>query len=318
MPSKSPPHPATVDVESLILMKKEESPLFSFKTPSPKLCVTDAINLVSPLTIPPQSSSVINLVTPSPSPKKNLSSKREASVEIISAEQKMCESSTSIDIKTPNLAIPLQSSFVINLVTGTPSPSPKKILLPAREASVEIILVSKLSDQKSICAPAHACESQHFPSFDAAIHAVYEEEERLGHKWVKGQTKKSNSGEVRRITLRCNHYRLPSERHSTAIDPANHRQGKSSKSDCKAHVNVIQDPESDQWKLNVPNWVHNHSPAIPSGGKAARPPTKQLQATISAMASTTNLGRAEISTLVKHHPDYDTKHPLEPRLVLGS
>jgi hypothetical protein len=65
--------------------------------------------------------------------------------------------------------------------------------------------------------------------------------------------------------------------------------------------------------LNVPDWVHNHAPEIPSGGKASRPPTKKLQDAISAIATTTNLDRADI-TLIKH-PEYDSKHPLESRQI---
>jgi hypothetical protein len=160
--------------------------------------------------------------------------------------------------------------------------------------------------------PPHACKSQLFPSLHAAIGAVYDEEEALGHKWVKGQMKKNSGGELQHITLRCNHYHLPEAQHSIDIDPANHRQGKSNKTDCKAHVNIIRDPETEQWKLSIAVWVHNHEPEIPQGGNAIRPPTKKLWAATSAIASTTNLGHSNISKLLKQHPDYNTKHPLEP------
>ena len=149
----------------------------------------------------------------------------------------------------------------------------------------------------------------------AAIDAVYEEEEALGHKWNKGQTKKSSCGEVQRTTLRCNHYRLPTEQHSMAVDPANRRRGKSNKTDCKAHVNITRDPETEQWRLSVADWVHNHEREIPLGGNASRPPTKEVRAAISTIASTTDLGRSDISKLMKQHPNYDAKHPLEPRQI---
>ena len=114
----------------------------------------------------------------------------------------------------------------------------------------------------SFLTPVHACENGRFPLLDAAIIAVCDEEEGLGHKWVKGQTKKTR-GEVRRITMHCNHYCFATEQHFVAIDPANHRQGRSNKTNCKAHVNIIRDPEMALWVLNVLDCVHNHAPDIP-------------------------------------------------------
>ena len=175
-------------------------------------------------------------------------------------------------------------------------------------------LPQQLGFARSPSLPSRLSDQQ-FASLDDAIEAVYAEEESLGHKWVKGQTKRGSGGEVRRITLRCNHYRLPTEQHSTTIDPSNHRQGKSNKTNCKAHVNVIRDLESSQWVLNVPNWAHNHPPEIPSGGHASRPPTKAIRAAITAIASTTNIGRANVSKIIQQHPEYDQKHPLEPRQI---
>jgi hypothetical protein len=173
--------------------KKEETPPSCLQTPSPKLCVTEVIILVSPVAVIRQSSSIINLVTPPPKSKCRLkvepfSPKRDTSIELslnVLSEQK----STAIDIS----------------------------LHPA---------------------PVHTCESGRFPSLDAAIIVVCDDKESLGHKWVKGQTKKTG-GEVRRITMRCNHYRLPTEQHSVAIDPPNHHRGRSNKTDCKARVNII-------------------------------------------------------------------------------
>ena len=65
----------------------------------------------------------------------------------------------------------------------------------------------------------------------------------------------------------------------------------------------------------MPDWVHNHAPDIPLGGKASQPPTKKLQDAISTFATTTKLDRSDISTLIKQHPEYNSKHPLEPRQI---
>jgi hypothetical protein len=267
------------------------------KTPSPELRVIDVINLVSPVTPCPKSKRLkVELFSP----------KRDTSFE------------HSLNV------LPKKRPFTINLITP-PSKlklqkvEPSEPFTSKRDTSIECSSIVFSEPEKKFTpslhpAPVHACESGRFPSLDAAILAVCDEEESLGHKWVKGQTKKTG-GEVRRITMRCNHYRFPTERHSVAIDPANHRQGRSNKTDCKAHVNIIRDPESALWMLNVPDWVHNHAPDIPLGGKASRPPTKKLQDAISTIATTTNLDRADISKLIKEHPEYDSKHPLEPRQI---
>ena len=318
--------------------KKEETPplpVLHLQTPSPKLRVTEVIDLTSPIAVIQQSSSIINLVTPSfkskclqtPSPKLCFTEV----INLVSPNdviQKPLISLVTPPFKSKCLQTPspkLHFTEVINLVspndvtqkpTSTINPiTPLSEKRPKHNTSIELPL-NVLSKQKStaIDVPVHACESRRFPSLDAAIIAVCDEEERLGHKWVKGQTKKTG-GEVRHITMCCNHYRLPTERHSVAIDPANHRRGRSNKTDCKAHVNIIRETESGLWILNVPDWVHNHAPEIPSGGNASRPPTKKLQDAISTIATTTNLDRADISTLIKQHPEYDSKHPLEPRQI---
>ena len=67
--------------------------------------------------------------------------------------------------------------------------------------------------------------------------------------------------------------------------------------------------------LNVPDWVHNHPPDIPLGGYASCPPTKGIQAAVSAIASSTSIGHSEISTLLQEHPEYDQKHPLEAHQI---
>ena len=270
--------------------KKLETQSPHLQTPSPKLPVhvKEVIDLVSPVSVIRQSS--FYLRTPPPTLRVT---------EVI------------------NLVSPVESS-TINLVTPPPKSKRLKVepFSPKRDISIELPL-NVLPEQKSTViypAPVHECESGLFSSLDAAILAVCDEEESLGHKWVRGQTKKTG-GEVRHITMRCNHYRFATEQHSVAIDPANHRRGRSNKTDCRAHVNIIRDPLSALWKLNVPDWVHNHAPDIPLGGKASRPPTKKLQDAISTFATTTKLDRSDISTLIKQHPEYDSKHPLEPRQI---
>ena len=111
---------------------------------------------------------------------------------------------------------------MINLITSPPSGSKCDTSI---ELSLNVISLEQKSNAISVNlhpAPVHSCESKWFPSLDAAIIAVCDEEESLGHKWVKGQTKKTK-GEVQCITMHCNHYRLPTEHYSVGIDPVNHR-----------------------------------------------------------------------------------------------
>lgn len=154
-----------------------ETLLLCLQTPSPKLRVTEVVNLVSPDAVIQQSS----LCLQTPSPKLHVTE--------------------VIDLVSPVDVI--QQSSTINLVT--PPPKSKSCLKvepkhdTSKSKSIKLSMTWNVpTEQKSInhLAPAHACESGWFPSLDAAIIAVCDEEESLGHKWVKGQTKKTG-GEVR-------------------------------------------------------------------------------------------------------------------------
>lgn len=278
--------PEIIDLVSLDKSLKAVTPVFkSAKRELSRLDITtfpETINLVSPDS--PKSyvfASPINLITP---PQK-----------VRYGPQKDSPSTPQHMLRSPSIQILSPLSY--------PDRKPK------RKRSISPDIPTRQQP------PPHASEHQLFSSLHAAIAAVYKEEEDLGHKWVKGQTRKSSSGELRRITLRCNHYRLPLEQHSVGIDPANRRRGKSNKTDCKAHANIIHDSQTEQWQLSVANWAHNHEPEIPMGGNLSRPATKEIQAAISTIALSTNISRSDISKLVKQYPGYDTKHPLEPRQI---
>jgi len=128
----------------------------------------ETIDLVSPRSIKSDVlASPINLVTPPQrirkkcrrgSPHVPLHMSRDLSIEIVSPH----------DIK-PTRHMLHDSSIEIM------SPSDRK---PKRRRPVSQDIV--IYD-----APPHTCEDEHFPTLDAAIAAVYDEEEALGHKWVK-------------------------------------------------------------------------------------------------------------------------------------
>ena len=350
-PNQSDPSPSSISHQKSQLVKREVSPVLHLQTPLQKLYAVDSeiIDLVTPTPspVPPNqfakkealpvllfqtplpklqvcASEFIDLVTPTPSPvSPNRLAKKEVlplRLQVQTPSPKLCSTEIISLVSPIHVRTKFKLEPTINLITP-PSKELKRKPEPQVHAhSIGIKPMRKLSisSESNIIQfnpPPHICEDQQFASLNDAVEAVYTEEESFGHKWVKGQTKRGSGGDIRRITLRCNHYRLPTECYSTSIDPSNHRQGKSSKTDCKAHVNIIRDLESGQWMFNVPNWAHNHPPDIPSGGHASRPPTKAIRAAITAITSTTNIGRSDVSKLIQQHPEYDHKHPLEPRQI---
>ncbi|KAJ7096840.1 hypothetical protein C8R44DRAFT_643740 [Mycena epipterygia] len=114
-----------------------------------------------------------------------------------------------------------------------------------------------------------------FETLDEAIHAIYSHQEEVGHKWVFGQSYKTDAGVLTKRTLRCNRYRNATPTHRLDIDPSDYRQGKSAKTQCKAHVNVNRLPASTKWYLSLVDLQHNHEREIPIGGAASRPPTQE-------------------------------------------
>ncbi|KAF7372284.1 hypothetical protein MVEN_00088100 [Mycena venus] len=101
-----------------------------------------------------------------------------------------------------------------------------------------------------------------YNSFEEEQADIYALEARRGHIWQIAQTKKVNDV-PKRITLRCNHYYQHTPSHLHTI---NHRCGKSIKTDCMAHVNLTRSAADGTWHVSFTDWMHNHSPQIPSGG----------------------------------------------------
>lgn len=115
-----------------------------------------------------------------------------------------------------------------------------------------------------------------FSSLEMALKIVYEYCESRGYKFVKGQSKKAkDGGPLKKRTLRCSAYREPAYSHSLKVDPADHRNGRSAKTNCQAHVNLNRTLGTDVWTLTTADWAHNCTPTIPIGGKAQRPPTEE-------------------------------------------
>ncbi|KAJ7026265.1 hypothetical protein C8F04DRAFT_1297965 [Mycena alexandri] len=122
-----------------------------------------------------------------------------------------------------------------------------------------------------------------FDSFSDAESAIFANQEQHGHKWIRGQ-RKMVDGAMTKRTLRCNHYREPNPIHRIDIDPSDHRQGKSNRTSCMAHININR--TGAKCHLTLVDIRHNHEPDIPPGGTAARPPTTEHLRVVSEFSDT--------------------------------
>ncbi|KAJ7435178.1 hypothetical protein FB451DRAFT_1464446, partial [Mycena latifolia] len=156
--------------------------------------------------------------------------------------------------------------------------------------------------------PARAIETEsgrivtgaQFQSLDAAVAAVYEQQEALGHKWVYGQSFKTDAGTLKKRTIRCNHYRNPVSTHRGDLDPSDHRQGKTLKTNCMARVNICRVSGSPtDWYLSSVTLTHNHDREIPIGGVASRPPTKEQREVVARFSD--SFSRRHISKVLDSH-----------------
>ncbi|KAJ7159152.1 hypothetical protein C8R43DRAFT_863487, partial [Mycena crocata] len=149
-----------------------------------------------------------------------------------------------------------------------------------------------------------------FATLERGQWAVYEHEAQLGHIWRRGQTKRASDGSVRRITLCCNHYGEPKATHSDNIDPSDHREGRTIRTNCTAHVNLASVPGG--WHATVVDWMHNHPPQVPVGGHIPCRPSEGQRELVSEYAASGNFTCSHLSHILRAcFPD----HILEPRQV---
>lgn len=96
--------------------------------------------------------------------------------------------------------------------------------------------------------------------------AIYAREARLWHRWRISQGKIDQHGNRKKVTFRCNHYYHAIPVHSTVVDPADYRHGKTIKTECLAHVNINCIANSSLYHVTLTHWNHNHPREIPEGG----------------------------------------------------
>lgn len=107
------------------------------------------------------------------------------------------------------------------------------------------------------------------------------------------------------------HYQEHQPTHSLEVDPSDHRQGKSAKTGCTAHINLVHQP-SGVWLVTVVDLNHNHDCQLPPGGIAPRPASQAQRDLVNQYSSYGKFSHDHISKmLLDKFPD----HPLEPRQV---
>ena len=165
-------------------------------------------------------------------------------------------------------------------------------------------------------APGIVCKGSVFGSWEDAREAIYAREARLGHCWRIAQGKIDKHGNRKKVTFRCNHYYHAVPVHSATIDPADHRHGKTIKTECFAHVNVNRITNSSLYHITLTNWDHNHTREIPEGGPIRRNPTTAEKLAISQLAtsSSQNFTRGQIMAVLKSHTA-GSSSDLEPRQI---
>jgi hypothetical protein len=134
-------------------------------------------------------------------------------------------------------------------------------------------------------APGIVRKGSVFNSWEEAREAIYAREARLGHCWHIAQGKIDQHGNRKKVTFRCNHYYHAVPVHSTVIDPADHRRGKTIKTECLAHVNINRISNSSLYHVTLTHWDHNHPREIPEGAPIRRKPTAAEKAEISKLAT---------------------------------
>ena len=107
-------------------------------------------------------------------------------------------------------------------------------------------------------APGIVHKGSIFTSWEDAHEAIYAHEACLGHRWRIAQGRIDKHGNRKKVTFQCNHYYHTAPIHLIAIDPADHRCGKTIKTGCSAHVNINLIASSSLYHVTLTHWDHNH------------------------------------------------------------
>ncbi|KAJ7602403.1 hypothetical protein DFH06DRAFT_954284, partial [Mycena polygramma] len=162
-------------------------------------------------------------------------------------------------------------------------------------------------------APGAIVEGRTYDTEQSAIDDIFYHEEQRGHKWALAQRDPDTSGQTKKRTVRCNHYRAPqNSRHSILLDPSDYRQGKTIRTNCMARVNINRSAGTGLWRLTTVDLVHNHARQIPEGGAASRAPNQHHQDIVKNFTHP-SFSRAHIAKVIKSQ--LPNERPLEDRQI---
>lgn len=114
---------------------------------------------------------------------------------------------------------------------------------------------------------------EEYPSLEGAIQAILEDAEKHGFVLRRGQRVWDDAG-TKKVTLRCQCYQSLVETHNPRVHPADHRHGRTNRSNCFAHTNANRVPQSTKYYISLLDLSHNHPSTLPSGGRARRAPSQ--------------------------------------------
>lgn len=167
-----------------------------------------------------------------------------------------------------------------------------------------------LPSTSPVASPTNLFIGDQFESLEVAEAAVKRDAEESGFVMVRGQSYKGEDGGLQKLTMRCKCYRLPKEKHGMAVHPADHREGRSFRTGCLAHVNIRRVAGSDRFYLSLVDTGHNHPRLLAVGGHAQTRPTEQQREYISKYAENGGFSRKHILQMLETE---GIGHRLEPR-----
>lgn len=216
------------------------------------------------------------LARPAVKRRKHRTAVRAASIISISSDS---DTSNAPEIKR-KLGAP--QSFAIPAVKEEPASSATAVKVEAAED-----------------APVSPGVGATFLSLEVAVQCVYAAQNRLGFKWRLAQSRQGSDGEKKKQVLRCVAAGTHVPQHLASIDPADHRQSKTIRTGCGAHVNINRSAVTGLWTITTAIYAHNHDCTIPPGATATRPATQEQRKLIKDYATDHTFSRRHIGQILE-------------------